>query len=985
MGNEKRIVFDPFCLDLANQQLWRGSQAIKLRPKAFAVLDHLIERPGQLVTKDDLLDAVWPGTFVGDAVLKVTIRQIRDALDDDPKAPRFIETAHRRGYRFIGQINEAGLPLTQAPTAGSVPLPLFSQKVVGREEALSRMYGWLAKSLGGERQILFVTGEAGIGKTALVDAFAQSIASRGVVRVGRGQCLEQYGTGEAYLPVLEAISRLGREQPEVVDVMRAHAPMWLLQMPSLVSPQERELLSRSVSGATKERMLREIGETLGALTSELPLVLILEDLHWSDYSTLDLISYLARQRQSAKLMVIGTYRPADLIVTGHPLKLVKQELVGKQQCEELPLEYLTEGTIQEYLTLRFPGNIFPAELARVIHARTDGNPLFLVNVTDYLLSEKLIGRVNGRWELTEEIENINVGVPDGIKQMIEKQLDHLDGAHRAMLEAASVAGANFTTFGVVTALKENQTSIEARCEELARQHQFIREAGIRVKPNGEAIPRYEFIHVLYQNALYDKLPLSRRIQFHRRIGEGLEALYGEDARTIAAALAMHFERAGNPKRAAKYFQRAADNAMRRFAYHEAVLLSRRGLELLLSLPETTERNEPELCLRLTQGMPLIATEGYAAAEVGAVYLRARELCRQLGDPPDLAEVLWGLWTFYTLKADLRTARKVAEELLQFTQRLSDPALAVRGLWAMEATFTHLGENELAVEHYEKALRLYDPREHLNYGSTLHPAVAMPCFAAWTLWLLGKPDQARDRIQEALKLAREIEEPLSLAHAQLFGAILHQFRREPDAAIELATAALDVSNEHGLVLYRAMATIMQGWALHEYGRPAEAIERINHGLAALATISTDLVRPQFLGLLAEALQRVGRFDEALEALREALALAERGGERYYEAELYRLKGEVLLKQAGWVSSPGEKQTTVLRDVAAWAEECFNQSITIANEQQARSWQLRTVISLCRLHLSQGKSLALLSEVYGTFTEGFSTADLREAKALLDQAR
>jgi len=264
------------------------------------------------------------------------------------------------------------------------------------------------------------------------------------------------------------------------------------------------------------------------------------------------------------------------------------------------------------------------------------------------------------------------------------------------------------------------------------------------------------------------------MQFHRRIGEELEALYGEDAREIAAQLAMHFERAGDPKRAAKYFQRAADNAIRRFAYREAVLLSRRGLDLLLSLPDTPERAEQELCLHLTIGMPLIATEGYAAAGVGAVYLRARELCRRLGDPPDLSEVLWGLWTFYTLKAELRIARKVAEELLQFSHRLSDPALAVRGLWAMEATFTHLGEHELAVEHYEKAVRLYDPRQRLNDGSALHPAVAMPCFAAWALWLLGKPDQARGKIQEALKLAQEIEEPLSLAHARLFGAILFSF-------------------------------------------------------------------------------------------------------------------------------------------------------------------------------------------------------------------
>jgi len=713
----------------------------------------------------------------------------------------------------------------------------------------------------------------------------------------------------------------------------------------------------------------------------LPLVLIFEDLHWGDYSTLDLISYLARQRHSAKLMVIGTYRPADLIITGHPLKLVKQELVGKQQCEELPLEYLTEAAIEEYLTLRFPGNTFRADLARLIHERTDGNPLFLVTVTDYLLSEQLIDRVSGQWELTEEIENINVGVPDSIKQMIEKQLDHLDDAHRSALEAASVAGAHFTTFGVVAALKEDQTSIEARCEELANHHQFIREAGIRVKPNGETITRYAFIHALYQNVLYEGLSLSKRIQFHRRIGDGLEALYGEEAATIAAPLAMHFERASDPGRAAKYFQRAADNAIRRFAYREAVVLSRRGLELLLTLPQTRERAEQELGLHLTMGMPLIATEGYAAAEVGAVYLRARELCRELGEPPDLSEVLWGLWTFYTLKAELPTARKVAEELLRFTQRLTNPALAVRGHWALEATFTHLGEFGLAIEHYDKALALHDPNQHINDGDALHPGVAMPCFAAWSLWLLGKPDQALMRIQEGLRLAREVEEPLSLAHALLFAAILHQFRREPEAALERATAAVDLSSQHGLVLYHAMATIMQGWVLSDYGRHPEAIERINHGLAALQATSTDLVRPHFLGLLAQSLLSAGRYDEALEKLEEALSLAERGGERYYEAELYRLRGAVLLKQAGWTGSTSEIKPIVTTAVAR-ARDCFKQSFAIAGKQQARSWELRTAMSLYEIDLDPTKqSKALLTEIYEQFTEGLTTGDLREADALL----
>jgi len=331
---ENRIIFGPFYMDLANERLCRGAQAIKLRPKAFAVLSYLLRHPGQLITKERLLSAVWPETFVGDGVLKVIIRQLRDALDDDPKSPIFIETAHRRGYRFIGQITESGRSPAEDHDVGSKDAVLASPLsnahlsmgivgVVGRDEALSRMRSWLDKMLGGERQIVFVTGEAGIGKTALVDTFARSIAADRSIRIGRGQCLEQYGTSEAYLPVLEAIGRLCREQGEVVDVLRAHAPMWLLQMPSLVSASDRELLSREVLGATRERMLREIGEALEALTADVPLVLIMEDLHWSDYSTLDLISYLARQRQAAKLILIGTYRSVELIVSGHPLKAVK--------------------------------------------------------------------------------------------------------------------------------------------------------------------------------------------------------------------------------------------------------------------------------------------------------------------------------------------------------------------------------------------------------------------------------------------------------------------------------------------------------------------------------------------------------------------------------------------------------------------------------------------------------------------------------------
>lgn len=967
--NDKRISFDRFALDLANECLWRGPDALKIRPKAFALLNYLIQRPGQLVTKDELLNAVWPETFVGDAVLKVTVQQVREALEDDPKSPQFIETAHRRGYRFIGQIVDPQQITRSQDNFYSGAFPVFSD-VVGREQALARLQRWLRRTKRGERQIGFITGEAGIGKTSLIDAFARTIPIDGSVRVGRGQCLEQYGTGEAYLPVLEAIGRLCRDDRQVTDLLRAHAPLWLLQMPWLLSPSERELLSRELSGATRERMLREMGEALDLLAAKVPLVLILEDLHWSDYSTLDLISYLATQRRPTHLMLIGTYRDVELNISGHPLKAVKQQLQAKQLCKEMPLEYLTAAATRDYLTVRFPGNKFPAGLAALIHDRTDGNPLFMVNTVDYLLETALIvPRAGGGWNLSVDIDKVELRVPDNIRQMIERQVEHLDVDKQRTLEAASVAGVEFSTLALAAGLEEDPLDVEERCVELARQRQYIQDCGVHELPNGEVTTRYGFVHALYQNVLYERLPETRRAQMHRLIAERGEDVYGERAAEISVELAMHFERGRDYRRAAHYLKVGANIAIRRFAYQEAVTLARRGIELIGKLPETREVVNEALCLHLTLGVPLIAIEGYASPNVGRVYSKARELHEQLGDSPDISEVLWGLWTFHTLSADLETARDIAEEFLRLSERLPYPGLALRGHWALETTFLHLGNFELALDHFEKALAIYDPTQHRDdsFFYALNPGVAIPCFAAWALWFTGFPDQSLERIEEALTIARELAEPHGMAHAALFASVLYQFRRDTLMVQYYAEAVLDISREHGLALYGAMAMIMQAWAASKYGGAREAIDQIREGLAALDATGTFLVRPHFLALLAEASSKVNEIDEALLLLDEAMAMVNSKGERYYEAEMYRLKGELLLK--------ANREN---------AEDCFKRSLAIAESQKAKAWQLRTALSLARLYRSQGKVVEarnLLAPIYESFTEGFETDDLRDAGVLL----
>ncbi|HKE59445.1 MAG TPA: AAA family ATPase, partial [Pyrinomonadaceae bacterium] len=463
---DQQIALGPFRLDEANECLWHEKRAISLRPKAYAVLRYLVQHPGILVTKQQLLDDVWPNTFVSDAVLKDCIRQLREAFGDEARAPRYIETAHRRGYRFIGPVsgNDKVSPAEAAkPERFSAPSPPPTDlSILGREEALAQMMAWLDKSIAAQTQVVFVTGEAGIGKTSLVEAFLLQARQLQDIWIARGQCLEQYGAGEAYLPVLECLSRLARgpARGRIIELLRANAPTWLAQMPSLTTPVEREALQEEVVGATRERMLREMSEAIEALTLESPLILVLEDLHWSDLSTLDLISYLARGRHPTRLMLISTYRPVEVILNDHPLKDVKLELQMHKLCHELPLEYLTSEVVAEFLNLKFPAHQFPAGLPPMIHHRTEGNPLFMVNLIEYLIDEEVIVNRDGQWCLQAELNEVELGVPENMRYMIEKHVERLTPEEQRVLEGASVVGMDCSAAAMAAGLDEDVIKIE---------------------------------------------------------------------------------------------------------------------------------------------------------------------------------------------------------------------------------------------------------------------------------------------------------------------------------------------------------------------------------------------------------------------------------------------------------------------------------------------------------------------------------------------
>jgi hypothetical protein len=504
---------------------------VALRPRAVAVLRYLVEHPGRLVTKAELRRQVWGDTHVTDTVLRVCVREIRAALGDAAAAPQYVATVGQEGYRFLGGGElEPVLPPTPGP-------------LVGRQREVARLEGWFERAAGGQRQLGFVSGEAGVGKTTVVELWLGRLAARGGVRVGRGQCVEPYGGGEPYLPWFEVLGRLARGPggAAVVAALRRYAPMWLVQLPGLVSELEVERLQRQVQGATPARMVRELAEVFDVLAAEAPLVVVLEDLHWSDHSSLEGLSSLAQRREPARLVMLGTYRPAEAVIREHPLRGLVQELCGRGQAAALRLEVLPAADVAAYVAGRLGGPA-AAALAAFIAERTDGNALFMVNLLEHLVQQGEMVRRGGEWTLREEAEKASV--PEGLRQLLLRRLEALEPEARRVLEAASVVGEAFAVAAVAAGVQGAVEAIEAVCEELAAQQHFLDATGVTSWPDGTSTGSYRFRHALYQQVLYEGLGAARRTQLHRRIGTQLEAGHGAQAGEIAAQLAVHFERGG---------------------------------------------------------------------------------------------------------------------------------------------------------------------------------------------------------------------------------------------------------------------------------------------------------------------------------------------------------------------------------------------------------------------------------------------------------
>jgi DNA-binding winged helix-turn-helix (wHTH) protein/tetratricopeptide (TPR) repeat protein len=944
-SSRAELHFGPYRLLGPHGPLLQSGRAIDLPRKPLAILWLLASRAGEVVHKDELLAIVWPRVVVSDGVIATCMRELRQALGDDARSPRFVATAHRIGYRFIEQVRgraAAGASASSSAPADPLPLTLAPSApgaLVGRSAECARLLAACQRASAGQREIVFVTGDAGIGKSRLVDAFLSMVATgvarsadtarTGAALVGRGQCIEHFGAGEPYLPVLEAITRLCRHScgASLLDTLRRHAPTWTAQMPGVFANAPNAAALPSGDEDAVQRMPRELAEAVDLATADQLLILVLEDMHWSDPSTVDWLAMLARRREKARLLVIATCRPVELIVHGHPLKQVKQDLVTRRLASEIVLGRLAAAEVQDYVAQRMPRLDSAPHLAAAVFRRSQGHPLFMVHMVDELQrAPDALAVLDG------------TALSQGVHALIEAQVTRLPADALAVLEAASVAGAEFAADVVGAALQRPTDAIEHLLETLVRQGQFVEPRGLARWPDGTVSGRYGFRHDLVREGLYRRLGSAARMRLHAAIGNRLAAACAGHDGDIAAELALHFEHAQDPWRAAQHCTVAGDKAMHRFAPLEALAHVARGLAQLeaarASRHDRHHGDRTELQLRLIEGAALLATRGYTAPEVEATYTRTLALGIALNDAGAIGPALSGLHNLYLTRAAFAQGQDIADQVLAQLQRHPDTVLEMLAHNVRGAALLFSGAAAEALQHVARIRALYDAQAHRHlvvvYGED--PAMVSHHQGALACWVVGDGDASERHLREGFALTERLAHPFGQAQMLWMEALIALDGDDLPRA-ERATLRLDaLCAEHSFPLWQAGGEILHGAALAGRGLHDEAQRCTDRGLQIWRDTGILLTFPHALAVAARVQVHCGRLDWALQHLGEALEIVGRTGERWYEPELHRLQGTCLLQHRGSGAA-----------AQAQARACFDRALGLARAQRALLFERRATAS------------------------------------------
>jgi DNA-binding winged helix-turn-helix (wHTH) protein len=942
------LSFPPFRLDEAEEQLWKGPKLLAVRRKPFAILRYLVAHPRRLVTHDELLKEVWAGSVVSESSVRTHLHELRQVLGEG-----FIETVIGRGYRFISDVSQEG----DAPAAPA-PLVVTDRIVVGREDELRTLTTALDRARAGHRQIVFVTGEPGIGKTTLVDTFLDSLAGGDVFAV-RGACVEQLSAPEAYRPVIEMLAQLrhSKHADAAIGLLVRYAPTFLSQVPQLVPDAQLEDIMRRAAGGTEARVARELMELFEAISMHTTHLLVFEDMQWSDVATIDLLALIGQRRDRAKLLVIATSRRAEAQTVSHPLNRVMRALVARSGAVSLPLERLED--VNEYVDARFPGHAFPPAFGATLENITAGTPLFLAAVLDDLVARGMIAQQDGTWTLAVPVGEIAAHRPDSLKQLIDIQLDRLSTHEQRVLEAASLVGPVFQTALVAAALETPIESADELCDGLARRALFLQHEGTEDWPDGSQQSCYGFTHGLVRDVCAERSAPARRQRWHRAIAEALERAYAGHTHEVSAVLAMHYEQAQVVARALQFYSVAGVRMVNRFASGDALPMFRRALRLLERLPETTERDTTEL--RIRGGMvSAVLRSPFSNDESIAHCERMIALARKLGDTTALCSSLVNLSVRYATLARHQEANAINVELVGLMTSMEDPTFvaAVQSARALPAFWQgRLGE---AMEMLEVLTRPETKLEDDRQLGILDPVARKAVLTAYlgaASWTAGQPDRSLQEFERAIQMSAERGDPFVFGLARLNCANVHIFRGDPPSLVREAAEAV-LANQDAAT-WHPQATMLLYWVRStEEPLPRADVDfilqrfRERHAELPLGTAYSAIK-------VVDAVARSGFHAEAIAFADEMLAFARTRQELMYEPELVRMRARL----------------TTDRIAAAAA---LRTALADAERMAAHSIALRIAIDLMREQLIDRDVLAAaLARIVG----GETTADVRAAKQLL----
>ncbi len=862
----------------------------------------------------------------------------------------------------VYQVLHASMARSRLEAAGRTGLT----PLVGREQEVALLRERWAQVKEGLGQVVLLSGEAGIGKSRLVQVLKEQVATEPQAWLTPCQC-SPYHQHTALYPLIDLLERVvlrfeREESPEQkLRKLEGHLGQYGLPLAEAV-PLHATLLSIPLTadyaplsmspGQQKQKTLQALLTTLLRIAAQQPVLFVMEDLHWVDPTTLEFLSLLVDQGPTARILALLTFRPD-----------FSPPWTGRSHLTQVMLPRLPRRQAAEMATRVAHRKTLPAEVLAQVVAKTDGVPLFIEELTKMVLESGFLQEREERYDLRGPLPPL--AIPATLHDSLMARLDRL-ATVKGLAQLGAALGREFSYALLQAVAPWDEGTVQQGVQQLV-EAEFLYQQELPPQAT------YVFKHALIQETAYQSLLKSTRQQYHQHIAQVLVERFPETAETQPELVAHHYTEAGLGAQAVLYWHRAGQRALQRSANPEAIQHLTTGLALLTALPETAARAQQELDLQLALGPALVAIKGQAAPEVEQTYARARALCAQVGDPSQLFSTLRGLCNFYVGRGALPTARELGEQLYRLTQHQAAPTPRLEAHDALGNILFYLGEYAAAQTHLEQAIVLTDPAAQralaLRFGAA--PGVRCLGIAAHTLWCLGYPAQALQRGREALALAQALTHPLSLAHTQVWVALLHHRRHEVEAVQERAEAVLTLATAQEFPQYVGFGTCLRGWALAMQGQDTAGLSQMHQGLAAVLATGQMLARPRWLVLLAEATGYAGQVNEGLHVLAETLAAFEASGQGDMLAEAHRLQGELLLRQP----APN----------AAQAEACFQQALAIARSQQAKSWELRAATSLARLWQQQGKRAeahALLAPVYGWFTEGFDTADLQEAKVLLD---